>query len=124
MRMPPRTQYSATAPRTARQAMWSDSISLQLTQRVPEAQRGTRVGALAPGAVREVVRKALPVGIRILRHAMERKRLHGLRECGVEITVLGPAIHEQQKIAFPTWRGGRESGPAQAQLVTRAHDHH
>src|SRR5438034_1099188 len=64
----------------------------------------TRVVAAQVIRMLGVFRKVLPFSVRILRHAMKRKRFHALRERRVRIAILGPAIDEQQKIAPPAPR--------------------
>src|ERR1700744_6622486 len=73
-----------------------------------------------------VARKLLRRWIWVGAHAMERQRLHCLREGGIRIGVLSPAIHQKQKIAFPSWPNCSHSlrGERQSECIARTHDDH
>src|SRR4051794_258043 len=87
---------------------------------------GSGVVLLAPHTMRRIVRKLLGTGIWIPSHAMERQGLYRSGGCGIGVSILRPAIHEQEIVTAPSRRKRRQLAlvECQPELVTGAHNYH
>src|SRR2546422_11417541 len=79
----------------------------QCRQRTQQSQRGARVVLLPVLTMLRVVRKMLLRWIGVRGHAVEWQRLDALRERGIRVGILGPAVNEQEKITPPSRRQPR-----------------
>src|ERR1019366_10033598 len=89
-----------------RQTTKSDRLSrlvnILLCQPPDQPQRGASIVLALILGMPRIVREVLARRVRIAAHGVEGQRQYGLGECRVGVGILGPAIHQQQKVALPS----------------------
>src|SRR4051794_5784751 len=80
----------------------------RLVQRAEQPQRSTGVVPFPVAVVHPVSRIGVWCGVGILWHGVEGQWLYRLRKRRIGVRVFSPAVHKQQKVAFPPCRKLRE----------------